>query len=339
MRDLIASASIVDFIAEANGSAALDGASLELRAEVMGDEPNYMPLEMLLISGAGVEHRADAVTNIGSAIQDSQMPIMGRVFAQSAVEYLGVNSPVVPVGTVSYPRLSGGTEADVRSPGQELDGTVATLTTEAINPVRLTSSYTFSGESLVKVRGFEEALRRDVRGVLGEKRDQLAINGQAASGNSSPAVEGIINSLTNPTNPTVTKTALQVLADIDGAVDGKYASTSDQVRLLVDARAYKFALNLQIPTSGQLLRDRLDASRFRVSANMPAPASNDATIIRYAAGTPGRGFFMPTWSGLEMVVDPYTLAKKGQRILTAIMHVGWQMVDSAAYARLEWQLQ
>ena len=245
----------------------------------------------------------------------------------------------VPVGTISYPRLSGGTEADVRSPGQELDGTVASLTTEAINPVRLTSSYTFSGESLVKVRGFEEALRRDVRGVLSEKRDQLAINGQAASGNTSPAVEGIISSLTNPTNPTVTKTALQVLADIDAAVDGRYASTSDQVRLLVDARAYKFALNLQIPTSGQLLRDRLDASRFRVSANMPAPASNDATIIRYAAGTPGRGFFMPTWSGLEMVVDPYTLAKKGQRILTAIMHVGWQMVDSAAYARLEWQLQ
>ena len=47
MRDLIASASIVDFIAEANGSAALDGASLELRSELLGDEPSYMPLEML----------------------------------------------------------------------------------------------------------------------------------------------------------------------------------------------------------------------------------------------------------------------------------------------------
>ena len=269
------------------------------------------------------------------------MPIMGRVFAQSAVEYLGVNSPVVPVGTISYPKLTGGTEADVRSPGQELDGTVATLTTEAINPVRLTSSYTFSGESLVKVRGFEEALRRDVRGVLSEKRDQLAINGQAASAATRlPPSQGIISSASQtPTIPRSQRRHCRSWPIIDSAVDGKYASTSDQVRLLVDARAYKFALNLQIPTSGQLLRDRLDASRFRVSANMPAPASNDATIIRYAAGAPGRGFFMPTWSGLEMVVDPYTLAKKGQRILTAIMHVGWQMVDSAAYARLEWQLQ
>ena len=331
MRDLIGKASIMDFVSEANGGAALEGAALELRQELLGDFPGHMPLEML-------EKRADTVSNVGTAIQDTQQPIAGRVFARGSAEYLGVMSPTVPVGTVSYPRLSGGTTGDVRSPGVELDGAAAALTTEQIDPVRLTASYTYSTETLQKIRGFEEAIRRDLQAVLSDKRDKLAINGQAVSGADSPAVEGIISAIADPTNPGTARTALQVLEDISAAVDGKYAMDDSEVRMLMAADTYRYALNLQVPTSGQLLRDRLSMDRFRVSANMPATASTIATIIRYASGAGARGFFMPTWAGLEMIVDPYTLAKKGQRILTAVMHVGWQMVDAAAYGRLEWKI-
>lgn len=249
--------------------------------------------------------------------------------------------PTVPVGTTTYPRINSGTTADVRNPGVELDGAVATLDTVSIYPVRLTASYTYSSESLVKVVGFEDALRSDLQAVMMDKYDSLAINGQAASGTDSPAVTGIISSLTDPTNPGAEADWEDYLAAYDDRVDGKFAMTDAEVRLLVNADTYQHALGKTVGTQGRagLLRDRLPRERFRVSANMPATASKRATAIAYAYGARNlaRGFIMPTWSGIELIPDRITKAKAGQRVLTAVMHVGFGAVDMRAYTRLEYQ--
>lgn len=339
VRHLIERSSIADFVHEAATEREIDGAAKELRSVLLGDGEDaygFMPLHMLL--DPETEERADAVTNIATAIQENQQTIAARVFPRSSVNYLGVGTPTVPVGTTTYPRLTGGTMADVRSDGKELDGAAATLETESVNPVRLTASYTFGLESLSRVRGFEEALRRDIRQVLEDKRDSLAINGQAASGTDSPKVDGILNSLADPANPSAVATALDYLTAFDDSVDGKYAVSDSEVRLLTNVETWKHAMGLQLPTSGDLLRDTLDRSRFRSSANMPSTASKIATAIAYASGAPARGFVMPNWAGVQLVVDPYTKAKAGQRLLTAIMMVGFSMIDSAAYRRVEFQV-
>ena len=245
------------------------------------------------------------------------------------------------MGTTSYPRISAGTIADVRSPGVELDGTAATLTTVSADPVRLTSSYTYSSESLTKIVGFEDALQSDIRAVMMDKYDSLALNGQAASGTDSPKVDGIISKLTDPADPGSVASFSDYLAAYDDRVDGKYAMNENEVRLLVNANTYKHALGLAAGTQGRagLLRDRLPRERFRVSANMPATASNIATAIAYAYGARSlaRGFIMPIWRGIELIQDRITKAKAGQRVLTAVMHVGFAMVDNAAYTRLEFK--
>ena len=64
-----------------------------------------------------------------------------------------------------------------------------------------------------------------------------------------------------------------------------------------------------------------------------------ATAITYAAGAAARGFAMPTWAGLQLVNDPFTKAKSGQRVLTAVMMVGWQMLDPAPYKRVEFKVE
>ena len=338
--------SLYDFVDEAVYGRVVDGASAEFRQAIFGeDKHGYFPLDMLLDDdrrdGYDRETRADAVTNIATAIQENQQSIAARVFARSATAYMGVNMPTVPVGTTSYPRINAGTTADVRSPGVELDGTAATLTTESINPVRLTASYTYSTESLTKIVGFEDALRNDLRMVMMDKYDSLAINGQAASGSNSPKVDGIISKLADPTNPTAVADWEDYLAAYDDRVDGKYAMGNGEVRLLVNTNTYQHALGLTAGNQGRagLLRDRLPMDRFRVSANMPATASNIATAIAYAFGARSlaRGFIMPTWRGVELIQDPYTKAKAGQRVLTAIMHVGFGMVDDSAYTRLEFK--
>ena len=276
--------SIYDFVDEAAYGRAVDGASLEFRDAVLGkDAHGYLPLDILLNDDCpdGVEKRADAVTNIAAAIQENQQSIAARVFARGAAAYLGVMMPTVPVGTTTYPRIDAGTTADVRSPGKELDGAAANLNTVSINPVRLTASYTYSSETLTKVVGFEDALQNDLRAVMMDKYDSLAINGQAVSGSNSPKVDGIISKLTDPTNPTAVAAADDYLGAYDDRVDGKYAMTENEVRLLVNANTYQQALGLSVGTDGRagLLRDRLPRERFRVSANMPATASNIATAI------------------------------------------------------------
>ena len=338
---LLDRASLLDFVGEAVNGATLDGASKELREAVLGsDIGGFMPLDMLL-PRQRVEQRADAVSNVATAIQENQMPIAGRVFPRSSAEYLGVNSPTVAVGTVTYLRITGGTSADVRDTGVELDGAAATLEMQSINPVRLTASYTFGIETTSKVSGYEEALREDLRTTFENKRDNLVINGQAAVQNVSPKVEGIISALEAPADPTTLATWQDYLGSYDSMVDGKYAMSAEEVRLLVNADCHKQAMSLPVGTNGNagLLRDRLKAERFRVSANMPDVADKFATAISYAAGTPALGMYLPTWAGIEMILDPYTKAKAGQKIMTAVMVVGFEMVDSAAYSRLAFQVE
>ena len=341
LRELRNRSSVFDYVSEVMDGRPLDGASLEYRQALMGDHPGHLPLEMLL-DDEELETRADAVSNISTAIQDNQMPIAQRVFARSASAYLGVMMPSVSVGDVSYPRLTAGTSADVRSDGVELDGTAAALTTETISPVRLTASYTFGVESTARVRGWEEALRRDIRQTMSDKLDSLVLNGQAASGSNSPKVDGIINSLTDPTDPTAVAKWTDYLKAYDDAVDGKYAVTDSEVRLLVNTATWKHAQNLEVGTNGRsgILRDRLPMDRFRASANMPASASNIATAIAYASGASNlaRGYIAPVWNGLQLISDMYTGAKKGERILTAIQLVGFGMVDSSAHRRIEFKL-
>ena len=194
-------------------------------------------------------------------------------------------------------------------------------------------------ETLSRIEGFDEALRRDLNAILGDKRDALALNGQAAVANVSPVIVGIISSLTDPTNPTAQSAFEDYLGAYDAQVDGKYAISAEEVRLLVNANTYQHAMGLKIGTeaNGGLLRDRLPSDRFRVSGNMPATASTIATAIAFATGAMARGFYMPSWRGIQLVTDPYTKAKEGQIVLTAVNIVGFDMVDGAGYSRIEFK--
>lgn len=338
IRSLFEQVSIDDYFHELLTATPANTPAMELRAALLGDDvgAGMLPLDLLL-GNAPMETRADTVTATPAAIQDTQMPIAGRVFATGATAYLGISQPTVGPGDMSYPRISAGTSADVRSDGVELDGSAATIVHQSVEPVRLTASYTYDTRGQYRIVGLSTALRTDLQGVMSEKQDALAINGQAAVDDTSPAVSGIIGSLTNPTNPSAVVTALDVLNAYTGAVDGKYASTDSAVRMLVTPAMYRHAFGLQIPTSGDLLRDRLPTDRFRASANMPDAASNIETAILYASGANARGYIMPVWRGVELIVDPYTGAKSGRRIITAVMMVGFVQADSAPYTRLEFK--
>ena len=339
VRGLLGRASIANYLLESAGGRAIAGAESELRSALLGDDAleGMFPIDLLL-PNAAPEQRADVVTDVSAAAtQANQQSIVARVFAMSSGAYLGIQRPTVPVGTSSHPVMTAGTTADVRDPGVAIDAAAATITTTDINPVRATTRYLFALEDLVKLRGLEEALAADLRAVLSDKLDSLALNGQAAVTNVSPAVDGLINSLPNPTNPS----ALATFSDYESAfldrVDGLYSMDGMNVRLLVNPDTFKQAAKLQVTTSGELYRRVLPMDRFKASANMPDTASNIATALAYAS--PHIGMYQPTWRGVQAIRDPYgENAQKGQIALTLILLYGQKLVDARPYGRLEFQV-
>ena len=334
--DLLERAEIASYLRAAASGNPVSGAERELRQAVLGDDADemLMPMDMLLPLSGELETRADAVTNVDSAIQHSQQNIIGRIFAETAGAYLGVQRPSVGVGETHYYALNGGASADVRSDGVSKDAEIATFTSKAVEPVRLTARYLWGIETTARIRGFEEALRADIRDVMGDKLDALALNGQAAVNNVSPVIEGIIAQLANPENPTIAATWDDYLSLYPARVDGKTSMDGLNVRLLVNPDTYRHAHGLQIATSGELLGRELPTGRFRASANMPATAATIATLLSYTASA-RVGFVQPVWRGITLIRDVYSKASEGQIALTAVMLTGAAMVDSSLYGRHE----
>jgi len=333
---LIQRAEIRAYLASAASGEPVKGAERELRQAILGDgaPDTDMPIDVLLPLASELETRADASTDVGSAIQHNQQNIVGRIFAETSGAYMGVQRPSVLVGESHYIALTGGATADVRSDGVAKDAEAATFTSESVAPVRLTARYLFGVETTARIRGFEEALRADIRTVLGDKLDVMALNGQAAVNNVSPAIKGIISELPDPTDPTTEAAWTDYLSLYPEQVDGKTSMDGSNVRLLVNPETFKHAHGLQIATSGELLRRELPTGRFRASANMPDTASTIATILSYTASS-RTGYVQPVWRGISLIRDVYSQAASGQVALTAVMLTGAVMVDSSQYGRHE----
>ncbi len=334
---LIQRAELRSYLTSAASGVPVDGAERELRQAILGENApeTDMPIDVLLALDDGeLETRADAATNVANAVQRNQQNIVGRIFAETSGAYMGVQRPSVPVGETHYYALTGGTSADVRSAGVAKDAERATFTTESVAPVRATARYLFGVETTAKIRGFEEALRADIRAVLGDKLDSLALNGQEAVANTSPAIEGIINELDDPTDPTDVAAWDDYYGLYASRVDGMRSMDGSNVRLLVNADTFKHAVGLQVATSGELLRRELPAGRFRASANMPDTASDIATLLSYTASA-RTGYVQPVWRGITLIRDMYSEASKGQVALTAVMLTGAVMVDAGQYGRHE----
>ena len=343
-RELVDNARAADYFQEQFGDA-VDGASRELREHALGKNMiGYLPIDILL--GGEREERVDAVSDVATAIQDNQQTIAGRLFQRTDAAYLGAMMPTVGVGTVTYPRINAGTTAYAPKVGVRRDAGQATLESKSINPQRLTASYVFGVETLAKVRGWEEALRMDLRETMDDKLDELVLLGQAAEtdgdGTDNEAFKGLLNTLNAGT---AINSAAVGWADYfemyDSLVDGLLALDDMDVAMLVGTTTWKAFMKLEAGTGGEsgLLRNMIDRDRFRLSRRIPAVASKkQKTLARLSVPERVRGMYCPTWRGMEIITDPYSNADKGQRKLTAVMVVGCDVVDARAYSLRDIQL-
>ena len=134
LRELTRTANCGDVLSASNEQRQTNGATAELQQHYKLNS-NQIPIEMLRLE-RGVEERA-AATVPGSIAGAVQAQVITPVFASGDGAFLGVERPIQPVGTASFPLLS--TSPSVKGPytdSTEAGQTDATFVANSLAPER-----------------------------------------------------------------------------------------------------------------------------------------------------------------------------------------------------------
>ena len=123
-----------------------------------------------------------------------------------------------------------------------------------------------------------------------------------------------------------------------GRVDGTYATTTRDLRALVGAGTYAHMGSVYRNASvDRNVLDRLNEimAGVRVSAHVPTVASNKQNaVVRRGSRM---DMVAPIWQGVQLIVDPYTQAKAGEIVITAVMLYAVKLLRAAGFHKQQTQ--
>ena len=328
MRGMETSLELRNYIHSAMTDEALTGTEAEYNAaNLLSGVGTAMPWMALLSPEERAEMRAatTAPANSDTVVRS----ILGRVFSASAADHLGVTSQMVPVGSTNFPVLTNGAIPANAAAAGAADETAATLTPNVLDPLRLTASYRMRREDLAKLTHMEDTLRMDLAGAMMESRDKGIIAGDG----SAPNVNGFLSELTNPTNPSAEATFGDYASARASKVDGRYAMSEDDVKLVVGVDTYTHAAKIYQTGSGISALSRLNA---KVSAHVTA-AGNNNIQANIASLSMGRAV-CPMWPAIELIRDIYSHSNKSEIVLTATALWNFKVLDESGFSLIEFKL-
>ena len=291
---------------------------------------HQIPLEMLRTNRA-VEERA-AATVPGSIGDASQAEVVTPVFSSGDGAFMGIERPTVPVGDAAYPVLS--TMPAVKGPftdSTEAVQTDAAFVATNLSPERLQASFSYRRTDAARFAGLDASLRLALNGGLQEKLDQQAIEG----------TDGLLTGTNLPNNnvSTATTFALYLSGLLYGRVDGRYARTPGDVRMIVGQGTFTHAASTyKGNNSDESGVERLQAQSggLMVSAHVPAVSANKQnTLIRL--GMERGGAIQPLWQGVSLIVDEFTRAAFGEVIVHAVLLANFAITRKAQFSKCQTQ--
>lgn len=312
------------------------GAELELQ-QALNLRANQVPWQAIAPL-PGVEER-DVTVGTDVEAQMNQR-IIERVFFQSATAFLGVTMPMVGVGEIAYPIITGGATAEMKAKGAAVADSTMTLAADKISPTRLTVTYKWQREQAATVQGLEAALRSDLSMSMSDALDVQVLTGNGTA----PNVNGFLAELADPTAATAEETFETYNSKIADFIDGKFAPQLGSLRQLAGVDTYKhmavkfLGANPVNAESAQAYLMRITGG-VRSSGNLPAQDAakkQDAIVVRNARYS-GHAY-APMWQGVTFIRDEITGAKSGEITLTAVALWGFKIVREDAYARVNYQV-
>ena len=294
------------------------GAIGEVQKE-RGLGPNAIPTEMLMEKRAVTPAPADA--------GQSQAQITGFVFPQSVAAFLSIPSPIVPVGDATFPVLTSDPAAGTPAENAAQAETTGAFSADVLTPKRIQASFFWSREDASRFMGMGDALRDALQGGISDKLDKEIIQG------TNGLLTGTI--LANNAQAAASTYADYVAKMLYARVDGKFAFDLADIRVVMGAEAFGNAAT-KLPTAGEenaLARIRNDSGGVRVSANVPAEATNKQNAIVRRGNR--QDYVAPLWGAVTLIPDEITLAGKGQIQLTAVVLYAAKLLRSGGFHKQE----
>ena len=302
---------------------ASSGAIAEVQSE-RGLGANAIPVELLM------EHRA--VTPGAGEVGQNQDSIEGYVFPASVAAFLGIPSPIVPVGDKTYPVLTSDPAAGTPAENAAQAETTGAFTAEVLTPKRIQASFFWSREDAGRMDGMGDALREALQGGIADKLDQQIMNG----------TKGLLNGTVLPNNNVAAATTFAgyISSLAMSRVDGQYAAELSDLRIVMGSPTYAHAGGVYRATeSDRTALDRLAeiTSGVRVSKHVPAVANHKQNAVVRLGNR--RDMVAPVWGGVTLIPDEITKAGTGQIVLTAVMLFAVQLLRAGGFYKQQTQHQ
>ena len=297
---------------------ASSGAIAEVQKE-RGLGLNALPTEMLM------EKRA--VTPAPGDVGQSQSQITGYVFPQSVAAFLGIPSPIIPVGDSTFPVLTSDPAPGTPVENAAQAETTGTFTADVLTPKRIQASFFWSREDAARMAGMGDALREALQGGIADKLDS-----EIMQGTNGLLTGSILDSHARAAASNYAHYVSQLLYE---RVDGRYAFDLADIRVVMGAETFGNAAT-KLPTNGEenaLARIRNDSGGVRVSAHVPAEASSKQNALVRLGNR--MDYVAPVWSGVTLIPDEITLAGKGQIQLTAVLLYAVKVLRKGGFYKQE----
>ena len=285
------------------------GATAELQKHY-GLEVRSVPLAMLITDYSELETRA---TGAPSDVGRNQQGILPYVFPDSAGTWLGVDMPSVPTGDAVFPILTNG-PGGITTPaeGTAAGESTGTFTAEVLTPGRIQTFFQYSREDRARFAGMDAAIRENLSEGMSAELDKQLFSG----------TNGLLvgTNLANHNVTVATTWDLYLSQMVYGRIDGRYASMTGDLRVLVGADTYAdMGATYRATESDRTVLDRISdiSGGVRVSQYVPATDANDRqnSIIRRGMR---RDMVQAVWDSIEIIPDEITRANEGEIKITAV---------------------
>ena len=348
--ELRSKASLGAFVVAALQGRMPSGAEQEYR-EACGAQPGHIPLDLWEQDRpvlTAEERAATPAPTTGTGVNVA--PISPFIFSPSIAPRLGIQIPQVPSGSWSEMTITTSVPASPKAKGVDADDTAAALTAVTAGPRRISARLSLTMEDVAAVgqSGFESMLRENASMKLADAYDAQCIAGNGTA----PNVDGLINQLTDPSNPTAVADFDAFVAAFADQIDGLWASRMREVAIVAGVDAYKLSAKTFRDAAAADLGDINFADYAEkmlggwwCNSRMPAtPTSgadqNIARGIVYRMGRMGmRTAVHPSWGSVG-IDDQYTDSRSGVRHFSLHTMVGDKVliVQPGAYGLVEYKV-
>ena len=329
-RELVTRANVGEIFDAAVNHNVVNGATGEVQQHY-GLDANQVPLALLVRSWPTDDLETRAVTPAPGNVGQQQQSIIPWVFPMSAASFLGVNSPSVGVGEAVFPVLT--KELDVKTPaeGADADETTGSFSADVLSPSRIQAAFFYSREDRARFAGMDAALRENLSMGLQDGYDDAILTG----------TNGLFTgtNLANNNVTTATTWDLYLSQLVYGRIDGRYANSAADVRMVVGNAVYAdMGATYRNTSVDRSVLDRIMdiTGGVRVSAHVPAlsNANKQNVVIKLGSST---GAVAPVWEGVTLIDDQITKAKQGQVVITAVMLHAVKVVREESYRKQQIQ--